>query len=101
MGKSSTHGSDFSKNETPDLNYLKPFSEASECVSLFLSHGLFPLGYAFMYISFMPLDEKRNFKQKISTRDHQNKIKKLIKRLCHVKEVSKFDHEKHFPKTIS
>ena len=58
MGKSSTHKSDFTKNETPDLNYLKSFSETSEFVSLFLSHDLFPLGYVFMYISFMPLDEK-------------------------------------------
>ena len=58
MGKSSTHESDFSNNETPDLNSLKPFSEANECVSLSLSHDLFPLGYVFMYISFMPLDEK-------------------------------------------
>ena len=58
MGKSSTHESDFSNNETPDLDSLRPFSEASECVSLFLSHDLFPLGYVFMYISFMLLDEK-------------------------------------------
>ena len=58
MGKSNTHKSDFSKNETPDLNYLKSFSETSEFVSLFLSHDLFPLGYVFMCISFMPLDEK-------------------------------------------
>ena len=52
MGKSSTHKSDFSKNETPDLNYLKSFSETSEFVSLFLSHGLFRLGYVFMHIFF-------------------------------------------------
>ena len=32
MGKNSTHESDSSKNETPDLNSLKPFSEASENV---------------------------------------------------------------------
>ena len=74
MGKSSTHKSDFTKNETPDLNYLKSFSETSEFVSLFLSHDLFPLGYVFMYISFMPLDEKWNFKQKISARVNQNKF---------------------------
>ena len=58
MGKISTHKSDFSKNETPDLNYLKSFSETSEFVSLFLSHGLFHLGYVFMHIFFMPLGEK-------------------------------------------
>ena len=58
MGKSSTHKSDFSKNGTPDSNYLKSFSETSECVSLFLSHVLFHLGYVFMHIFFMRLGEK-------------------------------------------
>ena len=36
---------------------------------------LFTLRYVFVYISFMPLDEKCNFRQKISARVHQNKIK--------------------------
>ena len=36
MGKSSTHKSDFSKNGTPDSNYLKSFSETSECFTVFI-----------------------------------------------------------------
>ena len=39
MGKNITHESDPSKNETPDLNSLKPFPEASENVF----HSFYPM----------------------------------------------------------
>ena len=49
------------------------------CFSLISFHGLFPLEYVFIFISLIKLDEKLNFKQKISARVQQKKIKSLSK----------------------